>query len=226
MTEARIQHRGHCQCCGREQAVRNSSPTLSRMAQHGYTVDNGYFQGVCHGHKHGPIEFDRKQADTMVAMVRNDVIRQGRYLAELKAGTATPGTARSGKRIPGPLRGRMQDEMVPFELAPSHHQADAVRSAVWQTEQRIRSGTQWADDMVVLINTFQGKPLRVVTIEPPPAEIVKGEQRRASVGSERVMTAQYVHGARVHWLIIKADGKKFTGWTGIAAWRKLEKVES
>lgn len=217
MTDTKIQLRGHCQCCGRVQAVRDAS----WMAHHGYTVTDGYFSGKCSGHKFAAIETDRKQADAMVTMVRADVIRQGEYLAGLKAGTVKPNVARSGKRVPG-LRGRMMDEIVPFETAPSHHQQAAVDSAIWQTEMKIRSGTQWANDMVELIARVHGQPLQVVTLAPAADPIEPGDKRKAAPGSERVYVAQYVHGARVHWTITRDDGKKFTGWTGIAAWRKLE----
>lgn len=48
-------HRGTCQVCGRIQAV-NEKPGL--LANHGYTVDWGFFSGICRGSKHLPFEKD------------------------------------------------------------------------------------------------------------------------------------------------------------------------
>jgi hypothetical protein len=48
-------HTGTCQACGRQQAVGNDT---GRIAKHGYTVDWGYFNGVCHGAGKQPAEVD------------------------------------------------------------------------------------------------------------------------------------------------------------------------
>ena len=59
-------HKGHCQCCGRVQAVRNNNGLL---AKHGYTVDYGFFDGVCDGSDNLPLEVDKDLAeDTIIAM--------------------------------------------------------------------------------------------------------------------------------------------------------------
>ena len=39
-------HRGHCQLCGRVQAIDSASGIT---AKHGYTVEFGYFSGTCPG---------------------------------------------------------------------------------------------------------------------------------------------------------------------------------
>ena len=70
MTTA-TQTRGHCQLCGRQQAVRGG------MSAHGYTVANGWFQGVCQGHHHKPLETDRSITDQMVI----DVTAQAKHCA-------------------------------------------------------------------------------------------------------------------------------------------------
>ena len=48
-------HNGTCQACGRTQAVNTRHGLL---AKHGYTVDWGYFNGVCYGADHLPMEHD------------------------------------------------------------------------------------------------------------------------------------------------------------------------
>lgn len=52
-------HNGTCQCCGNSQAV---NPFL---AKHGYTVDFGFFNGVCMGADHAPLEESRVLCDSV-----------------------------------------------------------------------------------------------------------------------------------------------------------------
>jgi hypothetical protein len=59
-------HRGHCQACGRVQAIERGPGVdlrLGTIAKHGYTVDWGYFSGTCNGAGHPALEFDRTQLD-------------------------------------------------------------------------------------------------------------------------------------------------------------------
>lgn len=63
-------HNGTCQVCGRTHAHRPNG-----LAQHGYTVDYGYFQGVCHGSQNAPIETSTEILDATVARLRRDAAR-------------------------------------------------------------------------------------------------------------------------------------------------------
>lgn len=63
-------HNGTCQVCGRLHARRPNG-----LAQHGYTVDYGYFQGVCHGSANPPIEESTLLLDSTVATLRANVAR-------------------------------------------------------------------------------------------------------------------------------------------------------
>ena len=56
-------HRGHCQTCGRVQAVDTANNLL---AKHGYTVDFGYFDGVCRGSDRQPLEVDKSYAEATI----------------------------------------------------------------------------------------------------------------------------------------------------------------
>ena len=125
---ANIQYRGHCQCCGREQAVVGVF-----MSKHGYTVSQGWFQGVCHGDGYAPIEVSREHADWTVARVRSDVESLKVDLEDMKAGKITPKTVRGNYNIAT----RGYDEIA-FPDAPAYAQREAVKSLIWNTEQRIR----------------------------------------------------------------------------------------
>ena len=47
-------HYGHCQVCNRRQKLPNG-----KLAKHGYQILGGYFDGVCFGSEHLPIEQDK-----------------------------------------------------------------------------------------------------------------------------------------------------------------------
>jgi hypothetical protein len=59
-------HRGHCQACGRVQAVDTANNLL---AKHGYTVDFGYFDGVCTGSDRQPLEVDKSFTEATIVRV-------------------------------------------------------------------------------------------------------------------------------------------------------------
>lgn len=74
-------HNGHCQVCGRTQAVNSKT---GRLAKHGYTVDWGFFNGVCHGSGNLPLEVDTtvtkttiekltKESDRLLALTVSDI---------------------------------------------------------------------------------------------------------------------------------------------------------
>jgi len=55
MTTTPSTHTGTCQACGRRQAVHINT---GKIAKHGYTTDYGFFNGVCGGSDHLPLELD------------------------------------------------------------------------------------------------------------------------------------------------------------------------
>lgn len=56
-------HKGTCQLCGRIHAVNNKT---GEIAKHGYTVDYGFFNGVCQGSNILPLQKDREELDLQV----------------------------------------------------------------------------------------------------------------------------------------------------------------
>lgn len=204
----KIQLRGHCQCCGRQQAV-----VRGNMSKHGYEVKSGYFQGVCHGDRYEPIEKNRQQADNMVQMVREDVIRLNQLADDLEAGRSLPERAKSGNKAMG-KKGYLEDAYCDYKDAPSWHQHDALQSAIWGARNRARSGESWANSMSQIVINYHGKPLIEVAAGQAPARIVEGDRRQ---GKGRVLIAKYAEGQRVHW----RDERGFNGWMSPKAWRLL-----
>jgi len=60
-------HRAHCQLCAAVQAI---NVQTGIVAKHGYSVDNGYFNGVCPGSDKMNLHVERSFADSEVAAAR------------------------------------------------------------------------------------------------------------------------------------------------------------
>lgn len=204
-----MQFRGHCQYCGREQAVKNGT-----MAHHGYTVEHGYFNGPCTGHNYQPIEKVRNDADTLIIGVRREAGDMDARIAALNLGTVKPETIKLGVSMRG------KPDTKPFSEGTPYEQQREINRVVFLLERRAKQARDFADQLEVIVNTFHGKPLREVAAAEKPAPIRHGERRALEGG--RVAKAVRVEGQRVVWL--DNNGKR--GWTGTQAWRKLTIIEA
>jgi hypothetical protein len=217
-TTKKIQLRGHCQCCGRIQAVVDG-----RMSKHGYEVKErgkgGWFSGVCGGHVYAPLEVERTVTDSLIVSIRKQVVDLRAHAAALESGKAFPGTARSGRRVRDEKRGGFMDEMVPYAQAPEYHQITALESAVWETKRRAELGERTANDLQKLADRVHGQPLQEVKRAEAPAPLVKGEQRKDQSGN--VLTFKQTEGARAYYTW-ERDGKTRTSWMATRSWRALE----
>lgn len=212
----KTQLRGICQCCGREQAV-----VRGKMSKHGYTVEEGWFNGVCAGNSYVPMQHSRTTADEIAQTVENDAADLRALAESLKAGKAKPAKAKSGERI------RIEnakgfpwgDEYVAFADAPKHYQDEAVRNAIWQTERRAQAGEDFVRDLRAMADEYHGKELREVVLAEAPAPVERGEKRvyTREDGSTVTLTVSHREGARVYYR--NPQGRE--GWKGLAAWRCL-----
>ena len=207
-----VQLRGHCQQCGRQQAVVSGS-----MSKHGYTVKQGWFSGVCQGERYQPVERSREHADDLVLKIRAECDDLVDLAAKLKNGTAFPRFAKSGEKVPqeGKARWQLDDEMNPFAQAEAHYQREAVSTAAYHAENRARMGFSFSGQLEVVANTYHGQPLAEVKVDAGPVPIQSGE-RRVSAGG-RVLTVSYCDRGRVNW----KDEKGYKGWTGSQSFRRF-----
>jgi hypothetical protein len=149
----KLQTRGNCQCCGRDQAVLRAGT----MAKHGYTVEQGWFNGVCTGHSYAPMQNDRSVTDRIIAQVRAEVKTLEQRVEGLESGKLVPLTAKLGS-------GRAAVE-VEFKDAPVWAQKECLAIAIHQTKSRIRQGEYFCEDMGKLADTYHGQPLREVKVD-------------------------------------------------------------
>jgi len=211
----KTQIRGNCQCCGRQQAFQRGT-----IAQHGYTVDHGYFEGVCSGHKFQPLQLDRTQTDSICAYVRADAINLLDRAAKLESGktklklVVKPNTWTKRGEKP---------EMVEFDSLASWDQKSILRSEVYKLESRAKAGNDFADQMEKLADALHGTELVTVVVSAAPAAIHYGEKRVSEKGN--VIVCDGTEKGRVYYKITNGSGKVFRTWMGTASWRKLAIAE-
>lgn len=208
------QLRGHCQVCGRFQAVPNG-----RMAHHGYRVRNGWFEGACSGHNWQPIEKERAVADRVIEEVSAECAALEAKVAALQAGEIKPEKAKSGKRVPvqGKYGMNWGDEYVAFAEAEPYYQEQAVKLEIWNNESRARQGRQFVEFMVALIKAKHGQALIEVAKPEAAAPILPGEKRQFASGV--VVVALYQERGRVWY-----RGPRGENWIGSRSWRALAKA--
>tara|TARA_Y100001937_G_C7073326_1_gene309414 strand:- start:27 stop:920 length:894 start_codon:yes stop_codon:yes gene_type:complete len=63
-------HKGHCQSCGRVQAVSTDDNSL---AKHGYDVKFGFFNGTCSGSDKEPLEVSKRFSEVTISKMKNAI---------------------------------------------------------------------------------------------------------------------------------------------------------
>lgn len=213
MATKKTQTRGNCPCCGNDQAV------LARgtMSKHGYTVDQGWFRGVCDGDRYAPMQIQREVTDRIVADIRRQVVELGDTLALLEAGKTHP-THVDG-RYSLDLAGYVQ---IPWAEASDHQKKDAVRKAISQTKQMMYHGESMANTLEALVNKVHGQPLKEVEVQGGPTPIRSGERRKNVAGE--VLVARYQEGRHVQY--VYGDGRdRHVRYMSSRSWRSMELVD-
>ena len=157
-------HRGHCQLCGRIQAI---DTTTGRLAQHGYNVQAGYFQGACAGSGELSLHVERTLTDSAIASARAAAADAAAQIAGLDAGTLRPAQVNTGDKY-NPETRKREPVMVAWADAKDYERADAVRSAKYKAEQDVRFWTNHADTLTKWADRITGKvdAYRVTDLEP------------------------------------------------------------
>lgn len=204
-----IQIRGNCQCCGREHAVVDG-----KMAKHGYTVESGWFQGVCAGKHFAPIQVSRDDTDKLIATVREQVLEMIIKADKVASGEIKPTTI---TRHP---HSKKAMEFVPFAEATSWEQRDAIRALEWNYRRTAEMGTSFAKMMTEVADKYHGKALTEVAKKEAPAFIMPRDQK---TDKDMIYTCSSVQGARVYYKVQKGAAT-FNGWMGSQSWRKMASV--
>ena len=152
MSTSKIQLRGNCPCCGNDQAV-----VRGNLSKHGYTVDNGWFNGVCSGDHHEPIQVSRVHADHVIESVRRVVAAVEAELAAVEAGTVVPKTIIINYGL-----GRSE---IAFADGDQFQQQNAVDSLKRDLKYKAGQGTRFADHLANVVEKNHGQPLREIKLD-------------------------------------------------------------
>jgi hypothetical protein len=211
-----IQIRGNCQCCGREQAV-----VSGFMSKHGYTVEHGWFQGVCSGNRHQPMQFSRLETDRIVFEIRAEIPKLLAKADQYESGAITPEFV--VWRVYSHELRKSVEKKIPFAEATFTEQKSAVDQMVWSLRSKARYGQEFADQLESIANAVHGKPL--IEVAKKELEPIRVGDKKLNKESNSQFTCTKVEGARVYWSATRAsDGKQIRSWMGSQSWRRLETV--
>ncbi len=144
-------HKGHCQVCLRIQAI---DTTRGTVADHGYRVKLGSFQGSCSGSGKLSLHTSRVVTDEQIAALFIRARDSAKLAADLRAGIVKPEKAQTGERIKHvDSRGRIEWEVVrvPFAEATPQYQQWAINAEVFAADSAAKNALahklmlqQWA----------------------------------------------------------------------------------
>jgi hypothetical protein len=211
-----IQIRGNCQCCGKEQAV-----VSGLMSKHGYTVENGWFSGVCEGRNFRPMQVSRVETDNIVASIRIQIPKLLAQAEQYESGAATPDFV--VKRSYSVELRKSIETKIPYAEADAYDQRSARSQIVWALKSRASSGKTFSDQLEAVANKVHGLPL-IETTKKEVIQICVGDKKKSQETGLTYICFK-VEGARVWWTSARpSDGKVMKSWMGSQSWRKMETV--
>lgn len=175
--EARIQYRGHCPHCGRQQAVNDG------MAKHGYTVDWGYFHGTCAGAGLPPIEQYPQGATVWAARLREISDRKADEALKYEQGELEP----EGMRQRYSEFGRRKVRIIPYAELNDRQKRECRAITAGEARHVSKELRALADYLDRLVAEVGGQPLLEVKLNDPSKAIAVGD--RVKVAGREVVVA-------------------------------------
>jgi len=169
------QHRGHCQKCGAIQVVLHTG----KLADHGYTVPNGYFQGTCQGSHELPLQISRVITDAIIVAINDLAARNEDNAIELRTGTISPKHAQQltswGSREYTYKDRKQVPIMKSWHDATPTEQAEQLKLEIGEAESAARFFRGHAKIMSELITRVHGTAL----IDRDVEELARAAERKA-----------------------------------------------
>jgi hypothetical protein len=199
----RTQLRGHCQACGRLQAVRSG-----QVALHGYEVQDGFFNGTCAGSRHAPVEVEKTFTETVIKGCLEQAAQKDEVYKQIETGERNPVSGRN-----------LRCQMVSWdELSPAE-QTHARTATLYKLKQAAKFFNDHAKFLTELIAECHEKELTTVSVQAPPPEIFNGEKRLNAKGKVLVVTG--TSSGKVSW----KDERGFIGSCSTRMWRTFAIME-
>lgn len=202
--QERIQERGHCQHCGRLQAA---NPTI---AKHGYTVDYGWFNGVCSGADYWPLEKSRIELDAQVKRLRYWADEADDKALKLEQREVDP----EGHNERYHESGRRKTRLVPYAELSEAGKKQCRENAVYQLRRKARDFRGYANDLLALAEKVHGQPLVQVKINDQ-AKVIQVGDRVKVCGQEVVVTKLGYKEARGVGYRINGQHIEHVFWIGV-----------
>ena len=146
------QIRGNCQVCGRQHAIVNGL-----VAKHGYTVEYGWFQGVCVGHTASPVQVDNKVLLASIESIENKIAVLENDIEKVKQGKLAPTMVRVTKNF--------ERVEIPYAEASEIQKKNARDILVANLENRIRQGNDYIKMLNQVNDMYHNQPLVVIEQE-------------------------------------------------------------
>ena len=150
-------HNGTCQACGAHQAVRANG----RLANHGYTVEYGFFSGICPGSDKAPLEQERTFADSIIA----DLTDRANQLMSIELEDITEVSIRN----PAFSRFGKGSRLPEFVTARSDQQVDRI----YELAGKNRYGASWERLIQSELETKHRRAEAMLTHCEGMAELIK-----------------------------------------------------
>ena len=188
-------YQGHCQACGRVQVVLDGKNVMSK---HGYSVRHGYFQGICIGNDHAPLEQDRSYLDWVVDYLRKEAVRHVMAAERLQSGADLPKAAQKRSicgaeyysRRPEAVKLRGQPIIIPWHEANEQEQRYQLQHDIAMHEREARLARAHADGLVELADRVHGQPLIDREAVEQAERKARAEKKAPVEGAYRTKQAQ------------------------------------
>jgi hypothetical protein len=163
--EKRVQLRGHCQHCGRMHAAN------PMVAKHGYTVEYGWFNGVCNGADYLPLEVSRAELDSYVMALGKYAVGAEDEALKLEQKEVDP----EGIWERYSEMGHKKRRLKPYADLSDYDKGMCRENAVRALRYKAKCMREHAEDLVKLAKDVHGKPLKDVLVDKAAKEIKVGD---------------------------------------------------
>jgi hypothetical protein len=197
MNDRKHTHRGTCQVCGRTQAAMIKQGYVSKslgnfelvsynvLAKHGYTVDWGFFHGVCMGSENKPLEHDKTLTERIIKELREDVApRADKRAADLESGAVEPKWYRREHTF-----GKTTKVAVKRDELSDYDAKQQIAAAIYTAQSEARGARAHADMLEKLMESRFGQPLIPVEREARK-ELAVGS--RVQIGGKKGIICEVV----------------------------------
>lgn len=168
MAKSKHTHKGHCQLCGRVQALDNNTRAV---AKHGYTVEYSYFVGVCPGSGHLPLERERFETDKLTAQLVKEAAELDKRVMDLHLGKVLPEVIETNRvKFIGK---KAVPVTIPFAEGDEWQKREEIRRCEYRASHRAAQLRRYCNHLYDLIAKVHGKDY-IKAEHPNPVTVAPG----------------------------------------------------